>query len=76
MSLFGMGAAKVGDYADKALTVKKSRCPQNHSCPSVKACPKGALIQKGFGAPAVDRDKCVKCGKCVKTCPMKALVFE
>ncbi|MEA4896300.1 MAG: 4Fe-4S binding protein [Oscillospiraceae bacterium] len=59
-----------------SLTVKKSRCPQNHPCPSVRVCPVGALSQKGFAAPTVDKNKCIKCGKCTKSCPMAALVFE
>ncbi|HWP50850.1 MAG TPA: 4Fe-4S binding protein [Clostridia bacterium] len=58
------------------LIVKLSRCPQNHPCPSVKVCPVGALLQQGYAAPTVDEDKCIKCGKCVKFCPMKALQFE
>ncbi|MEA5137289.1 MAG: 4Fe-4S binding protein [Candidatus Fimivivens sp.] len=58
------------------LVVKVSRCPQNHACPSVKVCPVGALIQHKFEAPTVDENKCIKCGKCVKFCPMKALQFE
>lgn len=59
-----------------ALQVKLDRCPQNHACPSVRVCPVGALSQKGFEAPVVDLDKCIKCGKCVRFCPKKALVLE
>jgi Fe-S-cluster-containing hydrogenase component 2 len=62
--------------ADMTLAVKINRCPQNHPCPSVKVCPVGALSQQGFKAPVVDMAKCIKCGKCVKFCPMRALVFE
>jgi Fe-S-cluster-containing hydrogenase component 2 len=61
---------------DKTLIVNKSRCPQNHPCPSVKVCPVGALSQKGFNAPIVDMSKCIQCGKCVKFCPMRALSLE
>lgn len=60
----------------KSLTVKTSRCPQNHPCPSVQICPVQALTQKGYSAPSVDKDKCIKCGKCVTFCPMRALVLE
>lgn len=62
--------------AEKQLAVKTERCPQNHPCPSVRVCPVGALSQKGFHAPDVDGDTCIKCGKCVKFCPMGALVLE
>ncbi|HAN20592.1 MAG: 4Fe-4S ferredoxin [Clostridiales bacterium GWF2_36_10] len=58
------------------LNVKINRCPQNHPCPSVRVCPVGALTQKGYTAPVVDMDKCIKCGKCSRFCPMRALVLE
>ena len=61
---------------DMALIVKTKRCPQNHPCPSVRICPVGALLQHGFDAPVVDMEKCIKCGKCTKSCPMRALVLE
>jgi len=64
------------DIKDMSLVVKTNRCPQNHPCPSVKVCPVGALSQQGFDAPTVDMDKCIKCGKCVKFCPMRALALE
>lgn len=76
MNIFGNKENKATDIKDKTLTIRKPRCPQNHACPSVRVCPVGALTQKGFSAPSIDGNKCVKCGKCVKTCPMKALVFE
>lgn len=56
--------------------VIKSRCPQNHSCPSVNVCPVNALEQEGHNAPTVIEDMCIKCGKCVKFCPMGAIQFE
>ncbi len=60
----------------KTLIVKKSRCPQNHPCPSIRVCPAGALSQKGFSAPEVDMDACIRCGKCMYFCPKGALVLE
>lgn len=60
----------------KTLVVKTARCPQNHPCPSVNVCPVGALSQKGFSAPDIDSNKCIKCGKCSAFCPMGALVLE
>ena len=64
------------DKQDMILEVKKSKCPQNHPCPSVRVCPVGALKQNGYNAPTVDMEKCIKCGKCVRFCPMRALVLE
>lgn len=58
------------------LVVKVNRCPQNHPCPSVRVCPVDALKQVGYGAPVVDMNKCIKCAKCVRFCPMGALVLE
>lgn len=58
------------------LKVDLHRCPQNHPCPSVRVCPVGALSQKGFMAPEVDSDKCIRCGKCVNFCPRGALIPE
>ncbi len=61
---------------NKTLTVKKSRCGQNHICPSVRVCPVGALKQHGHFAPSVDMEKCIRCGKCIWSCPRGALVLE
>lgn len=55
------------------ITVKKEKCPQNHSCPAVKVCPVGAISQKGYSAPAIDMDKCISCMKCTRYCPMGAI---
>lgn len=38
----------------RKIVVIKSRCPQNHPCPSVRICPVGALIQNGYDAPTID----------------------
>ena len=60
----------------KKLKIIVERCPQNHKCPAIKVCPVNALSQKGFDAPIVDYDKCIKCGKCANFCPKKALVLD
>lgn len=73
--LFGTGKGAEGN-SGKTLAVKAARCPQNHPCPSVRVCPAGALTQKGVAAPDVNQEKCIKCGKCVSFCPMRALVLE
>ena len=62
--------------SNKKLVVINEKCPQNHKCPSVLICLVDALVQDGFNAPVVLEDKCIKCGKCVAFCKMKALVFE
>jgi ferredoxin len=74
--LFENEKKDVKDMKDKKLIVVKQRCPQNHSCPSVRVCPVDALSQKGYAAPVVDMSKCIKCSKCVRFCPMGALVLE
>lgn len=56
-----------------AIRVVASRCPQNHRCPSLRVCPAGALTQKGNRAPHVDPNKCIDCGRCLRSCPMSAL---
>ena len=61
---------------DKKLVVVVENCPQNHKCPCIKICPVEALSQDGFNAPVVDEEECIKCGKCIKFCPMKALVLK
>lgn len=55
------------------IVIDKRRCPENHPCPSVRICPVDALIQNGYEAPIVNEDKCIKCRKCVKYCPMGAI---
>lgn len=52
------------------VKIDKTKCPQNHPCPSVNVCPEGALSQTGFAAPIVDKEKCSECGICASFCPM------
>jgi Fe-S-cluster-containing hydrogenase component 2 len=59
-----------------SLNVNEKRCPQNHRCPAIAVCPSGALKQEGYAAPTVDMDKCTSCGKCVRRCPMEALILR
>lgn len=73
---FGKKTVATEDLKNKTLVVKTARCPQNHPCPSIRVCPTGALTQKGYAAPTVDMQKCIKCNKCTRYCPMRALVLE
>jgi len=74
---FGFNAKHdTASNAEKQLVVNTNRCPQNHPCPSVRVCPTGTLSQADFQAPTAEQDKCIRCGKCVKFCPMLALTLE
>lgn len=55
------------------IVVDKDRCPQNHRCPLIDLCPRQAISQVGFGLPQIDADKCIACGKCVRSCGMQAI---
>ncbi len=50
------------------VTVHSQRCPQNHPCPSLRVCPTNAIVQHGYGAPTIDMDKCIDCGRCAQSC--------
>ena len=54
------------------ITVNPQKCPQNHRCPMIAICPAGAISQKGNALPAIDQEKCIVCGKCMKFCPKDA----
>jgi Fe-S-cluster-containing hydrogenase component 2 len=55
------------------ITIDKNRCPQNHRCPAIKACPVNAISQKDFELPIIDNTICIECKKCIKFCPMRAI---
>ncbi|MGL5272753.1 MAG: 4Fe-4S binding protein [Phocaeicola sp.] len=55
------------------LAIDKTKCPQNHTCPMIPVCPVSAITQKGFELPQIDKEKCIKCGKCIKICGKKAV---
>lgn len=57
------------------IIVKKELCPQNHACPLVGACPAGAINQDGYNAPEIDKEKCISCGLCVRSCAYGAFTI-
>lgn len=55
------------------IEVDRKLCPHDHVCPLIRICPVGAITQGDDGYPIVDHDKCIECGKCVRSCPKKAM---
>lgn len=55
------------------ITIDKTKCPQNHRCPSIMICPVGAISQSGFELPVINQELCIECGKCIKFCPRRAI---
>ena len=41
--------------------------------PCAEVCPKGAITHKG-GKSVIDKEKCIRCGKCAQACPYHAIV--
>ena len=59
------------------INVNEARCPKNHPCPVVRFCPTGAVVQKDwYSAPAIDKENCADCGKCVMMCGYGAFQYE
>ena len=58
------------------IVIRENICPQNHPCPSVRVCPVGAITQRGYDVPVVDMDACIKCGKCIRFCPLGAIQYD
>ena len=58
------------------IVLNKNLCPHDHVCPLIKLCPVGAIAQGRDGYPTVDHYKCIECGKCVRSCPKKAMTNQ
>lgn len=71
-NLFKRNKIDLAELQTKKIIVESKRCPQNHRCPSVRVCPVGAITQEGFAAPKINKKKCIKCGKCLTSCPFGA----
>jgi ferredoxin len=51
------------------ITIHEAACPKNHPCPTIHACPAGAITQADIhSAPRIDQEVCTDCGLCAKRC--------
>ncbi|MFQ6053443.1 MAG: 4Fe-4S dicluster domain-containing protein [Candidatus Bathyarchaeia archaeon] len=51
-------------------------CHQCDPCPSIAACPAGALTRIGDGTVHVDGESCTGCGACVEACTFDAVKLD
>lgn len=59
---------------EKAVLVTEG-CQGCLEHPCMEVCPKGAISMKN-GKSCIDKEKCVKCGKCADACPYNAIIKQ
>ena len=67
------GEKNMNDKAEVVLYVRKEDCCGCTACYAV--CERGAISmiedEEGFAYPRVNYEKCIRCCKCLKVCPIK-----
>jgi Fe-S-cluster-containing hydrogenase component 2 len=58
----------------REVKVNKEKCPADHWCVGIKACPEKAISQEDKDKhPVVDCYRCIKCNICIDLCPYGAI---
>jgi len=76
--------AKFSPSLSRVTVIKEDRygldypvfCRQCNPCPSIAACPTGALTKNGLGILKVDEEACTGCGACVDACAFDAVKLD
>ena len=59
----------VGEYPDMTRYALPTMCQQCENAPCVSVCPTGASYRDEDGVVLVDKEKCIGCMTCEKSCP-------